>query len=243
MLKPLPADLAGWSIVFDLDDTLYYEADYVASARGEIIDRILARYPSVGLGAAEMAAIMDRHPFHGPGAFDALHAALPPEVGAEATVLWMRRVYRSHRPSIALRGEVADLLTTLRGRGATLGVITDGRVETQSLKISALGLGRYIDRELISVSEAIGAEKYKALPFERMERLTPGARRRMYVGDNPAKDFIHPKAMGWDTVRVDHIPGGKAIFADRSVSYPETHRAAAVIDSVEQLLCLPVARI
>lgn len=237
MADKLPADLTGWAFVFDLDDTLCYEAEYVASARREIARRIEARFPDSGLDCEAMMAIMARHPFHGPGAFDALHAALPPHVGAEATVLWMRRVYRSHIPDISLRPEVEATLATLRSRGATLGVITDGRVETQSLKIYSLGILRFVERSRVSVSEAVGAEKYSPRPFVRMEQLMPECTHRVYVGDNPSKDFLHPKSMGWTTVRVAHPDDGPAIFADKASQYPASHQAEYVIDYLPQLLC------
>ena len=241
MLNPLPANLTGWLIVFDLDDTLYYEAEYVESARKEIAGRIASRYDDAGLTEEEMLEIMRRHPFHGPGAFDALNAALPPHIASEADVLWMRRVYRSHFPDIRLRPETEALLATLVNRGATLGIITDGRVETQSLKLAALGITRFVESERISVSAAIGAEKYSAKPFVRMEQLAPDCNRRLYVGDNPAKDFLHPKAMGWATVMLRHPQSGPAIFADRTSDYPESHNAEVTIDSLEQLLCVPIA--
>lgn len=241
MLHPLPANLKDWAIVFDLDDTLYYEAEYVASARREIARRIARRYPDCDMTEEQMVDIMNRYPNHGPGAFDALEAALPPEVANEANVAWMRRVYRSHRPDIKLKPEVEATLATLLSRGATLGLITDGRVETQSLKIAALGLDRFIDRARILVSEAIGAEKYSAKPFERMELLTPGCTQRVYVGDNMAKDFLHPKAMGWSTVRLAHPAEGPAIFAAEQENYPETHKADITIDTLPQLLYVPIA--
>lgn len=241
MEKLLPVDLKGWAIIFDLDDTLYYEADYVASARGEIARRIVERYPDCGLGVDDMMSIMGRHPSHGPGAFDALYAALPPHVAEEATVDWMRRVYRSHIPEISLSPETEATLSVLKSRGAVLGIITDGRVETQSIKLHALGLTRFVDRRLISVSEAVGADKYSSLPFKRMEALTPGCTRRVYVGDNAAKDFIHPNAMGWHTVRMSHPESGGAFFAVDHDKYPPSHQAETVIDSLPELLCAEIA--
>lgn len=235
----LPADLRDYAFIFDLDDTLFLEAEYVASARREISRRLARRYPDIGMTAEEMVAIMNRHPFHGPGAFDALHAALPEDIGHEATVLWMRRVYRSHTPGIELKPEVEATLATLASRGATLGLITDGRVETQSLKAHSLGLGRFIPLELVSISEAVGKEKYFAAPFMRMEALTPECTRRVYVGDNLAKDFFHPRAMGWETVRVTHPEDSAAIFRNEG-EYPESHYPAHTVSSISQLLTLPI---
>lgn len=237
-LQHASANLKGTAVIFDLDDTLYLEAEYVDSARREIARRIASRYPNCGLTEVEMTGIMNLWPIHGPGAFDALHAALPREVATEADVLWMRRVYRSHTPDIALRPEVESTLRELKELGATLGIITDGRVETQSLKLHALGLARFIDPALMSVSEAVGAEKYSAAPFMRMEALTPGCSRRFYVGDNIQKDFIWPNAMGWSSVMIVHSPDSRQLFGADIESAPRSHRPADVITSLPLLLDL-----
>lgn len=230
--------LAGTAVIFDLDDTLYLEAEYVDSARREIARRIASRYPGCPLTEEEMTGIMDKWPIHGPGAFDALFAALAPEIASEATVLWMRRVYRSHTPRITMHPDVESTLRELKDRGATLGIITDGRVETQSLKLHALGLSRFIDTSLMSVSETIGADKYSAAPFMRMEALTPGCSRRIYVGDNIRKDFIWPNAMGWDSVMIVHSPDSRQLFAADIEAAEPSHRPARTITSMPELLPL-----
>lgn len=232
------ATLEGTAVIFDLDDTLYLEAEYVDSARREIARRIASRYPGCPLTEAEMTGIMNEWPIHGPGAFDALYAALPADIASEATVLWMRRVYRSHTPDITLHPDVEMTLSELKNRGATLGIITDGRVETQSLKLHALGLSRFIDPTLMSISEAVGSDKYSAAPFMRMERLTPGCTRRIYVGDNLQKDFIWPNAMRWDSVMIVHSPDSRQLFAADIESAAPSHRPARVITALPDLLPL-----
>ena len=191
-------------IAFDLDDTLYKEGDYVRSARHEIARRISdsfgQQYPALA-DPAKLVGIMEPHRLHGPGAFDALAAALPPEVEqAIGSVYGMVRVYRSHTPSIALSHETEATLRQLRADGATLAVITDGRIETQSIKVRALGLFDHIHPSLISISEAVGSDKHSPLPFLRIMAMAPAARRYVYVGDNLTKDFIWPNRLGWTTV-------------------------------------------
>lgn len=238
----LPASLEGYAVVFDLDDTLFMEADFVRSARREIVRRLTERFPAALPAAAELVDMMEEYPIHGPGAFDRLHDHLrmeAPDVAAVASVDWMRRVYRSHRPDIALDPSVKATLASLKYRGATLGLITDGRVETQSLKFHALGLNEFIPPHLVSISEAIGADKHSAKPFTRMERFTPNCFRRVYVGDNPGKDFRHPRALGWDTVMIAHDSGSDAIFRVNAADLPEEYLPAYTISSLRELLILP----
>lgn len=191
-------------IAFDLDDTLYKEGDYVRSARREIARRIAGEFGSRYPGLADprrLVDLMDPYPLHGPGAFDALAAALPPEVEqAIGSVYGMVRVYRSHNPSITLSTETEAALRRLRDNGATLAVITDGRIETQSIKVRALGLFNHIHPSLISISEAVGSDKHSPLPFLRLMTLAPSASRYIYVGDNLSKDFIWPNRLGWTSV-------------------------------------------
>ncbi|MCM1028667.1 MAG: HAD hydrolase-like protein [Pseudoflavonifractor sp.] len=237
----LPASLNGVAVVFDLDDTLFPEAEYVKSARREIARRLSKRYGEMLPQADKLVSIMDDCPFHGPGAFDRLYDFISneaPKVAREATIDWMRRVYRSHRPQISLEPATEALLSVLRSRGAVIALITDGRIETQSLKFNALGLGRFIPAELVSISEAVGADKHSPLPFMRMERLTQECYRRIYVGDNPAKDFLHPKALGWDTVRLAHSPSSDAIFRVGPTSLPEKYMAQHTIGAIEEILTL-----
>lgn len=191
-------------VAFDLDDTLYKEADYVLSARREIARRIASRfggdYPELS-NEQVMVDLMGRYPLHGPGAFDALAAILPPEVErAMESVYGMVRIYRSHTPDIKLSDDAAFALKSLTGSGVTLGVITDGRIETQSIKVRALGLFNYIHPAMISISEAIGTDKHSPLPFLRMMALAPSAGRYVYVGDNLKKDFVWPNRLGWTSV-------------------------------------------
>lgn len=215
-------------IAFDLDDTLYKEADYVRSARREIVRQISCRfgdeYPKLR-DTASMIEVMEQHRLHGPGAFDALASTLPPEVEqAFGSVYGMVRVYRSHKPDIALDPATLATLRTLVANGATLAIITDGRIETQSIKVRALGLFSMINPALVSISEAVGSDKHSPLPFLRMMALSPSARRYIYVGDNLTKDFIWPNRLGWTSVCLADTNG---INLMPQVIAPNTHISPA----------------
>lgn len=168
----------GVVVVFDLDDTLYAEADYVESAYREI-----ARRYGLRLLPAMMGAPSPRE------AFDSTGIPVGELLG----------IYRAHMPSIRLPWESLYVLASLKNSGHTLGLITDGRSVTQRHKIEALGLDRFIDADMIFVSEETGEEKISGSSVRRVMELRPGER-YMYVGDNPVKDFTAPARYGWQTV-------------------------------------------
>lgn len=174
-------------IVFDLDDTLYKERDYVLSGFRAVAAR---------LGHPDDAARMYDAWLKGDNAFD-LMAGLHPQSGI--SVAEMVAAYRAHMPDITLAPDVADTLERLSLMGKTLGLITDGRSVAQRNKIQALGLLRWIDPADICISEEFGSEKPCEANYRLFMDRHPG-RSYMYVGDNTAKDFIAPNALGWQTI-------------------------------------------
>ena len=189
-------------VAFDLDDTLYKERDFVASGY-RAIARELASCNSAFI-YDEMVRVMSTAPVN---PFDSLEEYLVNRSVQQSAInshgiKWMVETYRNHRPCITLPSDVEEMLGSLKADGYTLALITDGRAVTQSNKIRALGLDKYIPERNISISGLIGAEKYKPEPFERMMALNPGIERYIYVGDNPMKDFVWPNRLGWTTVQM-----------------------------------------
>lgn len=192
-----PVDLTG-GVVFDLDDTLYLERDYVSSGF-----RHVARRVSRTDDEAERvyAFLWDLHERGVRGdTFDRLLAAFPGvagRAGVPELVAW----YRTHRPDIAPAAGAPQLLATLAGAGYGVALVTDGPPESQRAKIEALGL----DGVPAVLTGRWGAAYSK--PHERGYRrastlLGLDASRLVYVGDNPAKDFLGARRLGWRTVRV-----------------------------------------
>lgn len=170
-------------ILFDLDDTLYPEIDYVHSAYRAIAARWGVELLPLMLAAPTTAE-----------AFDLVTATRP-----EVSIADVITLYRNHRPSIRLPWQSLYTLAMLRNTGERIGIITDGRSLTQRNKIEALGLDRFVSPEHIIISEEIGGDKTTSLPFETIASMVTDEK-LTYVGDNPAKDFACPASMGWHTV-------------------------------------------
>lgn len=214
-------------VAFDLDDTLYKERDYVRSGYLYVARRLSDRL-GVSHGRLEDLVLSGddrRHPF------DLLYDELDHLV----TVDEMVGMYRDHMPDLSLPEESRRCLEALKGAGVTLALITDGRHDGQWNKIRALGLQRYFEENLISVSADVGADKNDPAPWVRMENLTPWCESRWYVGDNPRKDFYHPRARGWNTVM---LRDDGTNVRSQDVVLPAGYMAGVTIGSLSELPCL-----
>lgn len=218
--------------VFDLDDTLYKERDFVASGYHSVARYFAEKY---GFNASEMFRVMTTAPLN---PFDSLeeyiiNRSVQQGIKVEEKISDMVDIYRNHFPEISLEEEVVDTLFKLKEQGNTLALITDGRAVTQQNKIDALGLTRFIAPSLMSISGNIGAEKYTPKPFERMMGLAPGYDRYIYIGDNPMKDFVWPNRLGWSTVQLND--NGRNVHS-QSITLPsEDYLPQHSIDSFRAL--------
>jgi len=178
-------------VVFDMDDTLYSEKDYVRSGYRAVADA----FPQVEEMAAKLwAAFECRLP--------AIDAVLEAEGLADAEhKARALHIYRSHQPVIAPYPGVRELLTRLR-REKGLGLITDGRPEGQRAKLNALGIAECFDH--IIVTDELGGAQFRKpneTAFRKMQELFDISFEKMvYIGDNPKKDFIAPEALGMHTI-------------------------------------------
>ncbi len=186
-------------LVFDLDDTLYPEADYVKSGF-EAVGRWLEDSQDVR-GFAALAWALHCEGLRGK-VFDLALERLG-LAQDEVLIRSMIDVYRAHAPTIALATETSGLLRTLAAR-ARLCLISDGPLQSQMAKVKALGLCDYFDH--IRCTDEWGREFWKPHPraFREVAALFPmsGPWRYTYIGDNPAKDFVAPRAMGWRSLRL-----------------------------------------
>lgn len=180
------------AVVFDMDDTLYSEKEYVKSGYEKIAEAL----PQVEHAAEKLWELFEQKQ----PAIDVLlkneNIDLP-EVKEKCL-----RIYRYQEPQIHLYPGVKEMLERMRKKGIKLGLITDGRPEGQRAKIKALGLETLFD-QLIITDELGGVEfrKPNSLAFEKMrERFGIQYSQMCYVGDNIAKDFIAPQKLGMQSI-------------------------------------------
>lgn len=181
-------------IVFDLDDTLYNELDFLKSAYQSIA---LFLEPSDWKSLYSKMFSLYRCKVN---VFEFLADAYRIEIKI------LLDMYRNHHPNIHLFEGVIELFDSIKSRDGKIGIITDGRSKTQRAKLKSLGITQYLD--CIIISEEIGSEKPSIANFKAIENSV-GGKNFYYIADNIKKDFIAPNALGWKSIAL--IDNGKNI--------------------------------
>jgi putative hydrolase of the HAD superfamily len=194
------------TLVFDLDDTLFAEADYVRSGFRAVDEWLTARHKITGF-ASEAEAVFAAG---GRGKIfdEALRRLGRP--GSAERIAELVTVYREHQPRIALLPDAVECLAWAGSRWR-LALLTDGYQVVQRSKVAALGIANRFAS--LMFTDALGRECWKPQPagFRRIMDEFPGpAAGFVYVGDNPRKDFIAPRQLGWRTVRIRRQGGEHA---------------------------------
>lgn len=185
-------------VVFDLDDTLYKEIDFLKSGYRKVSELVEKLY---GLDSLQIYNQLISWYNDGENAFFRLNE----QYGLENSIEDYLNVYRYHHPLLTLSDETVKMLNVLKGKETTCGIITDGRKITQKHKIEALGLEEWISWDYIVINEENNHFKPNHWSFDRMMLHCFGQNsgnniRFYYVGDNPEKDFLAPNQLGWTTI-------------------------------------------
>lgn len=197
-------------VIFDLDDTLYSEKDYVKSGY-KVVARLLGD-----------EALADRLWIYFENGKPAIDKVLN-ELGCIGRKEECMEAYREQMPEIKLYDGVVELILELKSKGIKVGIITDGRVTGQKRKLQALGLDKLIDD--IIITDELGGTQFRKpcdiafriiqrrweLPFEQM----------VYVGDNAEKDFQAPKQLGMRSIFLRNKEG---IYFDNSENDVQKNR-------------------
>ena len=187
------------AIIFDMDDTLYPEEQYVLSGF-----RAVANWAEDVLGICREQGFQQLQEMFNRGergnTFNLFCAEN--KLDEAGLIKQMIQVYREHDPELTPFPEVLEVLTSLAAH-FLLGIITDGYLTVQQKKLAALNLP--VSFEAIIFSDKWGRENWKPShrPFNEALRLCKTtAAETIYIGDNPAKDFIGARQLGIRTVMV-----------------------------------------
>lgn len=184
-------------IIFDLDDTLYPEITYVHSGFWAV-----ARYlnPLLHISAeAIFNELVQEERLQRSYVFDRFLE----KQGKKnyRLILQCLKVYRQHDPQIDLFPEAKVCLDKFKN--FPLYVVTDGNKLVQKRKFLALGLGPKIKKCFCTHSYGLHRSKPSPYCFEKIcqiEKVDPS--QVVYVADNPRKDFVSLKPLGFHTIRV-----------------------------------------
>jgi putative hydrolase of the HAD superfamily len=189
-------------LVFDLDDTLYPEIDYVKSGIYTVAKYLSEKY---NLDAKEINIEMFTDlKLNGRGLIfnNILHNY---NIYSKKELNNCVSVYRKHKPKIVLYEAAEKFLDSHQYFNKY--IITDGNINVQRNKIKALGLKKYFKKTIPTYQYGINHSKPSTLCFEKiMKWENCEASDLIYIGDNPNKDFVNIKKIGIRTIRV--LTGG-----------------------------------
>lgn len=209
-------------VIFDLDDTLYSEKEYVKSGYKAVSDFLGGGYEEKLWEYFEA----------GKPAIDELLK----EIGNLKLKDDVLAIYRSHKPEIHFYEGVKELLMELHKKEIKIGIITDGRPEGQHNKIDALGLEEFADD--IIITDELGGVQFRK-PCDIAFRILQNRWRlpvseMIYIADNLSKDFQAPQQLGMKSVWFRNEDGLYAVNYLDKTNY--TSRNIATINQFEQLM-------
>lgn len=171
--------------IFDLDDTLYSEIDFLRSAFEQIAGSI---EPDSEIQLFEKMLSIYKS---GGNTFEYLLKSFPDRIRSIDELI---SIYRYHIPKISLKEGVLEMLRKIKTKKSRIGIITNGRSITQRNKIISLGLDKFLDK--IIISEEFGFEKPEVAIYKPFQEKNEKSQ-YYYFGDNLKIDFIEPKKLGW----------------------------------------------
>jgi putative hydrolase of the HAD superfamily len=177
-------------VVFDLEDTLYQEIDFLKSGYHAVADYLTKSQGTHDLYTEMLEAYLA-------GENDVFQKVLD-DYHLIADKSELLDVYRYHLPQIHLDSNVRSVLEHLKGK-CHLAMVTDGRPQTKRNIINALGLSEFFEWTDVYISDEVGHLKTAPYSFEKIMETYPDCQ-YIYVGDNPTKDFLAPNKLGWMTV-------------------------------------------
>jgi putative hydrolase of the HAD superfamily len=180
------------ALVFDLDDTLYREINFIESGY-----RAVARHVADNLNCNfETLFSTMNDTFNTSGCQKVMSMVRERLSGDSMPIDELVTIYRQHRPIIQLYPGYYDLLQNL-SRQYRLGIIMDGMPDVQERKAHALRLEEVVEN--IIYTWELGEEKQKPHPHSfilMLKFLQTDSRNVLFIGDNPSKDCIGAHNVG-----------------------------------------------
>lgn len=193
------------AVVFDLDDTLISEKQYILSGFNKVSCEISRKYnldyKKVYRKMNEFFKEDSKSVFNRTLGFFNINYS-------NAEISELINIYRNHNPKIEFYDDVIPTINKLKAMKIKLGIITDGYKETQLKKIEALRCRDIFDE--IIITDELGREFWK--PNEKAyklmaKRLKVNFDEMIYVGDNEEKDFKGANNLGIITFKIERREG------------------------------------
>lgn len=202
------------TIIFDIDDTLYDQAqsfhqtvremfrEPLTDEEADKLYRASRKYSEILFDQSERGEISQLEWQTGRIIAACRDFGIP--IDFQKAVAF-HEAYVVEQNNISLFPEARELLEALYQQGKQLAILTNGEEQHQLMKINQLGLRKWIPAENIFISELIGHAKPKHETFHFVEKkLNLEQAQTVYIGDNFEKDIIGAKQAGWQAIWMNH---------------------------------------
>jgi putative hydrolase of the HAD superfamily len=204
----VPTDPTLQAVFWDIDDTMFSTTAFVKLARERAMQAMVDRGLDLPLDRVlqELQAVVDEFGSNDDRHYDRLLKRLPKKVTREVNpdLLITAGVIAYHETKweeVKLRSSSKQLLRDMAEAGLKLGVITAGLARKQMEKILRLGLDRYIDPNLIFITDQVGIAKSNPKLYRQAVRAAGvKPQHAMHVGDHPFSDIQSAQRAGMITV-------------------------------------------
>ena len=214
-------------IIFDLDDTLILERDYVKSGFFAVSSYCQEQYNLQEDNTFDFLWSRFQNGNRG-NLFDLL---IEENARLLAKVEELVYIYRNHKPNINMVDGIENLISFLK-KEKKLGLISDGYLETQQKKIEALNISHLFDTILLTDSFGKNNWKPSSVPYLKvLNDLGASPEESVYIGDNPKKDFIFPNESGMKSIRIRYEDG---VYSNQEPE-SEKHSPTITINSISEL--------
>jgi len=218
------------AVIFDLDNGLYPEEDYLLAAYREIASFLSSR---CSLSKEEIYDRLVGSWRKKTSMYPRLFNDLVTDIGlGQELVPELLRIYAGVTPRLSLYPRVGELLDVLRQRGIKLGLLTNGTIGIQRNKIRLLGVEKFFDAVIYAREK--GKEGDKPNPeayLTVLQRLGVAPDETVCIGDNPHTDFLGAKKLGMRTMRV-------LVGEFKHVRLDAEHEADVYMQSLDEFLNL-----
>ena len=216
------------AVIFDLDDTLYPESDYVVSGFNKVAKAMNCKYHTTIYGSELYDLFLQDNANVYNRVLDKHHI-----IYTAQDITYFINVYRTNKPvkkELNLYDGVRHVLEDLH-KDYKLGIITDGRVDGQKAKVYSLDIEKYFDK--IIYSDRFGIEHIKpdVLPFKMMkEALSIEYSEMIYIGDNRAKDFAVSSKIDIKTIEVLNL-----YKIHNNAEYLDSVKPTYILEEIDEL--------
>ncbi|MFH1832142.1 MAG: HAD family hydrolase [bacterium] len=211
-------------IVFDLDDTLYEEISFVRSGYMAVAHYLEKKH---GLSYEKSFSFMIEHALKFGRQFVFNKLLDKHKLNIKKNVNSCLSIYRQHKPTIALYPDAQACFLSLKNY--PIYIVTDGNKNVQRNKLKALGL--FDKAKFCFITHRYGRQNSKPSPYCFLKicaKEMAKPQEVIYIADNPTKDFVGIKPLGFKTVRILQGPY-------KNVRLNEQFEAEHIIHSLKEL--------